>query len=670
MKLEKVSLEMRDLETAIRKHQYFYYLENSPKIKDKEFDILFQKLKKLEEKYPDLISESSPTKLVGSDLSSSGDFAKFKHKIPVLSLENTYNLDELMEWVNKTGLDENYSVEWKIDGASIVLYYNQGILTNAVTRGSGGVGDDVTDNIKTIESIPHKLSSKINLYVRGEVFMNFSDFDDFNEEYGGRFANPRNLTAGSIKHKYASEVAKRPLRLFVYDAFFPDGRGKIVTNSLALQKLKDFKLPLAPDSIIVSGSKLSKTVESFRKKKDSMGFPIDGLVIKLDDLRKRDALGETSHSPRWARAYKFDALIQETTIEEIIPQVGRTGKITPRARVKPVKLAGTTVTYATLHNQDYINELGVGIGAKVRISKRGEIIPAVEEVVEPGLQGIFQLPKKCPSCKSILSKVDESVDLFCTNKNCPERERHSILFFCQKKQMDIDGLGVKQIDLFYDKGWVRNIGDLYDLHTKKDQIETLEGFGAKSVKIILEGIEKSKNKDLRILLPSIGLHELGHKVVEILIENGYTSIESLLDLVKKPDAAEELNSIHGIGPRTAQAIVTQLNDKTIQKLINKLMNSGLNFRAAESEKSDHRPFEGQAWCVTGSFDRFQPRDTAMDLIVKHGGRKVTSVSSKTTHLLYGEGAGSKLDKAKELGLQIINESEFLNILSKENILID
>jgi DNA ligase (NAD+) len=398
-----------------------------------------------------------------------------------------------------------------------------------------------------------------------------------------------------------------------------------------------------------------------------MPFPIDGLVIKLNDLSLRDSLGETSHSPRWARAYKFSAMVQESIIEDIIPQVGRTGKITPRARIKPVHLAGTTVTFATLHNQDYINELGVGLGARVKISKRGEIIPAVEEVVEPGLKGVYRLPNKCPSCGSSLQKVDDSVDIFCINKQCPDRMKRSIEFYCQKKQMDIDGLGEKQIEIFFDKKWIQKISDLYELKNFKDKMESLEGFGSKSVAIILEGIEKSKSKSLRTVLPSLGLNEIGHKVTEILIESGYDSIDAILSLAKDPDASEKLKSMHGIGPRTIVAFLEQFKDPLILEQIAKLKKLGLNFQAEQIEKSDNLVFNGQSWCVTGSFENFQPRDRAMDIIVKHGGRKVSSISSKTTHLLYGEGAGSKLSKAEELGILLISEKDFIHQLEKEKI---
>ncbi|EMY71396.1 NAD-dependent DNA ligase LigA [Leptospira vanthielii] len=653
-----------ELHKEIRKHNDLYYKDNTPKISDKEFDLLVKELQSLEKANPSLATETSPTAQVGSDLSP--QFSKFKHKVPVLSLENTYNETELSEWLEKTGLEELYSLEWKIDGASILLYYENGKLTHCVTRGSGGIGDIVTENVKTIDSIPQNLSEPLNLSVRGEIFMTFADFEEFNEEYGGKFANPRNLAAGSIKQKDPNDVAKRPLRIYVYDVYFSSSRKGINQHKDIITLLKKEKFPLAPDSEIIKGKNLIKEIESFRKKKDKMPFPVDGLVIKLDDLNLRENLGETSQSPRWARAFKFDALLKETTIEEIDFAIGRTGKITPRAKVTPISLAGTTVTYATLHNQDYIDQLGAGIGAKVLISKRGEIIPAVEKVTVPP-KAVFVLPKECPSCKTKLTKVDDSVDFFCTNRNCPERKLNQLIFFCSKKQMNIEGLGEKQIQVFFEKGWVKDISDLYTLEKYKTAILQLDGFAEKSVKIIFDAIEKSKEKDFRFTLPSIGLNEVGPKVTEILIEHGFDSWEKLLTLAKSKTAKEELTSIHGIGPRTIDALLTHLKDKETLKLVKTLIKLGLKFQADETEKSDIQPFVGQSWCVTGSFENFQPRDIAMDLITKHGGKKVSGVSSKTTHLLYGPGAGSKLEKATELGVTLVSEPEFLNLLKKAGI---
>lgn len=655
-----------ELRKEINRHNDLYYKDNAPVISDKDFDLLVKELQKLEKEFPEFSDVSSPTAQVGSDLSP--QFSKFKHKVPVLSLENTYNEVELSEWIEKTGSEEEYSLEWKIDGASILLYYENGKLVNCVTRGTGGIGDIVTENVKTIATIPQTLSEPLNLSVRGEIFMTFSDFEEFNEEYGGKFANPRNLAAGSIKQKDPLEVAKRPLRIFVYDVYFFSSRKGINSHKDILSLLKKEKFPLAPDTTILVGNELVKEIESFRKKKDKMPFPVDGLVIKLNSLNLRENLGETSHSPRWARAFKFDALLKETTIEEIDFAIGRTGKVTPRAKVTPISLAGTTVTYATLHNQDYINQLGAGIGAKVLISKRGEIIPAVEKVTFPP-KTVFVLPKECPSCNTKLAKVDDSVDFFCTNRHCPERKLNQLIFFCSKKQMNIEGLGERQIQIFFEKGWVKDIPDLYTLEKYRSDILALDGFGEKSVKIIFDAIQKSKEKDFRFTLPSIGLNEVGPKVTEILIENGYDSWDKLLTLSKSKTASEDLSAIHGIGPRTVDALLGHLKDKETLKLVSTLVKLGLKFQADETEKSDIQPFVGQSWCVTGSFENFQPRDLAMDLITKHGGKKVTGVSSKTTHLLYGPGAGSKLEKAKELGVTLVSESEFLDLLQKEGIRI-
>ncbi|TGK28166.1 DNA ligase (NAD(+)) LigA [Leptospira gomenensis] len=656
--------EIDKLSEEIRLHQYLYYVKNKAKISDLEFDRLFRRLQDLEEKFPQFKDPASPTLVVGSDLDK--DFEKFQHKLPVLSLINTYNEEELLDWVNKTDPEGIYSVEWKIDGASIVLYYENGILRNGVTRGSGGIGDDVTDNVKTIRNIPLRLPEDLTVHLRGEVFMTFKDFDEYNESSSGKYANPRNLSAGSIKQKNSSETAKRPLRIFTYDAVFPDISKKFKTHQEIISKLEKLTFPVPPDTVFVVGSKIAKTIKDFKKKKDKLGFPTDGLVIKLNDVAKRDALGYTSHSPRWARAYKFDAVMKESRIVDITYAVGRTGKITPRAEIEPISLAGTTVTFATLHNQDYIDELGIGIGAVVRVAKRGEIIPAVEEVVTPGKE-IFKIPDRCPSCKTKTIKKENLVDLFCPNPDCPDRVKNGIIFFCQRKQMDIEGLGEKQVEFLYDREYVKSIADLYDLKDHKEKLMEEEGFGEKSVAIILGGIEQSKQKDFRFVLPSIGLPEIGHKVTELLIEHGIDSMDQILSISKDGTKLEALLEIPGIGPSTVEAFRENFADKRILKLIERLKKSGLKLKADPVRVADRQPFAGQSWCVTGSFENFQPRDKAMDLIAYYGGRKVSAVSSKTTHLLAGPGAGSKLEKANELGIEIYDEPRFLELLKSLRI---
>ncbi|EQA34934.1 DNA ligase (NAD+) [Leptospira inadai serovar Lyme str. 10] len=662
--LKDAQKEMRVLEKEIRHHQYLYYVKNKPIISDFEFDKKFKRLQSLEHAYPKLMDPASPTLTVGSDLDK--DFQKFTHKLPVLSLENTYSEEDLLDWIQKTDPNGLYSVEWKIDGASLMLYYENGVLANGVTRGTGGVGDDVTDNIRTIRSIPLRLEEDISVYLRGEVYMTYKDFEEFNESYEGKFANPRNLASGSLKQKNSMEVAKRPLRIFTYDAFFPDTKLKFKTHAEVMKRAEDLKFPLPPDTKLIPGVEVAAAIREFRKKKEKLGFPTDGLVIKLNDLAQRQALGYTSHSPRWARAYKFDSLMKESKIVGIDYAVGRTGKITPRAEIEPINLAGTTVTFATLHNQDYIDELGIGIGATVRVSKRGEIIPAVEEVVIPGKK-VFKIPHICPSCGSQTRKREDSVDQFCPNVECPDRVKNGIIFFCSRKQMDIEGLGEKQIEFLYDQGYIKDLADLYELGKYREKLLEEDGYGEKSVNLILKGIEDSKKKDFRFVLSSLGLREIGPKVAELLIEHGYESMDSIIEAANSSSKSESLLEIPGIGPSTVEAIVESFTDKRILRLVDRLKKVGVKMKADPIAKADKQPFAGQTWCVSGSFEHFQPREKAIDLVVFYGGKKVGSVSSKTTHLLAGPGAGSKLEKAKELGVVIVSEEEFLELLRQNDI---
>lgn len=661
---DDIKAKINSLESEIRRYQKAYYIDNKPMVSDREFDRIFQELIELEKKYPEYSSMNSPTKVVGSDLDN--EFQKFQHKIPVLSLENTYSTEELIEWAGKFGKEELFSFEWKIDGASIVLYYTNGELSRAVTRGTGGVGDDITENIRTIKNIPLVLEEKIEIVVRGEVYMTFSDFEEFNKDNSGKYANPRNLTSGSIKQKNSNLVAMRPLKIGVYDAYTRDK--KIKTHRELMKYLNEQHFPTMSDTKFIKIADFNKVIEDFKKKKDKLPYPTDGLVIKLNDLQKRIELGETSHSPRYARALKFEAVLAETVIEDIDFAIGRTGKLTPRAKVKPVKLLGTTVTYATLHNQDFILEKKIGIGARVKIAKRGEIIPAVEEVIEEPLE-IYKIPDFCPTCGNRLEKIDESVDTFCINRNCESRLINNLIFFCQRKQMDIEGLGEKMVEFLYQKGFLRSLVDIYDLHLKRAELENQDGLGKKSVSIILEGIEKSKTKDLKNLLPSLGLTDLGPKVTEILIENGYTDIELLWRDLQKPDFLEKFSGFFGLGEKTIHSLKKELLDPGTMQLIQELKTRGLNFQTRGIIKSEVKIFADQIWCVTGSFENFSPRDRAMELVEYYGGKKTNTISSKTTHLLVGEGGGSKEEKAKKLGIPLITESEFLLILENAGIKI-
>ncbi|MDH5656061.1 MAG: NAD-dependent DNA ligase LigA [Spirochaetia bacterium] len=659
---QEVQKRMRFLEKEIRKHQKLYYIENKPVITDRQFDLLLEELQKLETKHPEFKSKNSPGESVGSDLNTT--FPKYKHTIPVLSLTNSYSIEEALEWAEKVsgGMDLHVDLQWKVDGATLVLYYKDGILERAVTRGTGQIGDDVTANALTIKSIPHTLKEKATLAVRGEAYMTYEDFESFNEQWGSIYANPRNLTSGSLKQKNTEDVAARPIRWVAFDAFIKNNPLK--KDSEVLREIESLGIPVFADNRVVKISQLKEVISEYENKRDASPIPVDGLVIKVDDLSIREDQGYTAHSPRWAVAYKFEPEIAETEVEEIEVFVGRTGRVTPRARLKPVKLAGTTVTYATLHNADFIKNLDVRIHSLVKVSKRGEIIPAVEEVIDQGSEQPYVFPKKCPSCSSKLVRDEDAADWMCVNALCEEKIINRLIFFCQRKQMDLSGMGEKVVRFLYENKFISSLPDIYRLDQKAEELSEKEGFGKKSVEIILRGIEKSKAREFRYVLPSLGLREIGPSTTEILISNGYSSLDSILSLAKSDDAEVKLTEMDGIGPRTAMAVIEQLTDKKITNEINELKKAGLQFESQETDAHSDLPqiFIGQSWCVTGSFENFKPRDLAMEEIKKRGGKVVSSVTSKTTHLLAGEAAGSKLEKAKKLNVAVINEQEFIKLL--------
>lgn len=655
---EEIQNYIKALSEFLKFHQFLYYIKNTPIISDKTFDEKLKELEELEKKYPEFALSDSPTHLVGSDLEQ--EFKKFEHKIPVLSLSNCYSKKEVLEWAQKTEA-KKFLVQWKVDGATLVLYYEKGILKHAVTRGSGNIGDDVTLNAKTIRSIPVKLKETINLTVRGEAYMTYSDFQRYNEEIGSLYANPRNLTSGSLKHKKSKEVANRPIRWVAFDAYleFND-----TSDYKVLQYLKKIGLPVFSDTVLCDFNDLENIIKIFEEKQKDLDVPIDGLVIKVDDRNLREELGYTSSFPKWAVAYKFEPDLARTKILDIEVFVGRTGRITPRAKLEPVKLAGTTVSYATLHNEEFIKKLDVRIGAEVLVSKRGEIIPAVEEVIDPGSGPKFVFPNTCPSCQSKLVKDKDSVDWFCPNTECDERLIQTLIFYCSRKQMDITGMGEKTIRTFFKAGYLRYIEDIYELPKYKEKLIQLENFGEKSIQIILDGIEKSKEKEFKILLPSLGLKEIGSNVTELLIENGFHSIDKIIELAKKDNAKEILMNIKGIGEEIANEIIKQFNDEKILKRIEKLKTFNLQWeqKIQPMEITLEPIFKDQVWCITGNFEYFKPREKALQEIQKRGGRISSNITSKTTHLLCGKDPGSKLEKANKNKIKIVTEKEFLELI--------
>ena len=679
---ERIDYLVRELQ----RHQYLYYVKAQPEISDREYDALFDELLELEKKYPQYARPDSPTKRVGSDLDN--EFPEVPHPFPMLSLDKVYSSDELAEWMEKTeraaGRPLSFVVEEKVDGSTIVLHYENGVLQRAVTRGNGYVGNDITENVKTIKDIPLRLTEEVSAVFRGEIYIEREDFYKLNAEMDNIYANPRNFAAGSLRRKKSSEVARVPLKSYVYDGYFPVTDvnehflvvhrlyelGFRVFNRLGLFSINGLDvdrygsvLKEHPDWVCGDLRELEEFVELWKKEREKLPYDIDGLVVKVNEIDTRDALGYTAHHPRWALALKFEAPQTVSEIEAIDIQVGRTGRVTPVARIKPVWISGAVVRNVTLHNQDYIDALDVAVGDKVAVSRRGEVIPAVEEVVEKNTQGnkTFKMPDKCPVCGTQL--IQDGAHIFCPNRRCPERVFNRIAFFAGKGQMDIENLGPETIKKLIELGLVKDIPDIYLFDP--DKLLGVEGFGEKKVKLIKEGIEKSKERPFEVVLASLGLDEVGPKVVELLIEAGFDSVDKIIEAAKKKDP-EIFTRIEGIGPKTAQKIIEQFNDPEIIELIDKLRKIGLKFAVEKKEEEEKEKypqiFEGQTWCVTGSFENFKPRDLAMEEVKKRGGRVSSQVTGKTTHLLVGENPGSKLDKARKLGVKIVTENEFLRLL--------
>lgn len=664
-------------------HQYLYYVKTRPEISDREYDRLFDELVELEKKYPEYASDNSPTKRVGSDLDNR--FPEKEHTIPVLSLDKGYTVEGLEKWLTKTITNAHqplsFVVEEKIDGASIVLYYKTGKLDTALTRGNGVVGNDVAENIRTIKQIPLITHETADFAVRGEIYINKSEFAQYNQTFDNKYANPRNLAAGSLRNIKSSIVAKVPLKIFTYEGYFTPP----FTNDhiLVLSKLKENGFTInpnmgyfsddtgkrslvkekLPEITVASISKLAKYVKRMMAQRDKLDYEIDGLVIKVNEIDVRETLGYTAHHPRWALAFKFDAPTAQTRVTSIQVQVGRNGRVTPVANLEPVKIAGSTVARATLHNQEYIEMLELGIGDFVSISKRGDIIPAVEEVLEkdPNNPTVFKFPHKCPFCESTLEK--DGAHHFCKNRQCPERIKRSIIYFAAKNQMDIDTLGGKTIIFMFDKGYIENIPDLYTF----DYNELLkeEGFKEKKVNNIKTSVENSRKKPFRKVLTALGFDGLGTRAVSDLVTNGFNSVDKIIEVASRKDV-EAFSNIEGFGEIMGQLIIDHFNDPRNLALIEELKKIGLNFEEEIPKEREEAklPFSGQVWVITGSFEHFQPRSKAAEEIEKRGGKTAGSVSSKTTHLLAGSAAGSKLQKAQKLDVTIVSESQFLDMLKQ------
>ncbi len=677
--------EIESLSDKLRTYQRAYYVDARPLVSDLEYDRLFDRLQKLEDEYPDLRFADSPSQRVGSDLSS--EFPEVAHTIPVLSLDKAYSSGEVSSWMTKTEAkveqELSFVVEEKMDGVSIVLYYEKGMLVRAVTRGNGLVGNDVTANIKTIASIPLRIPTDESVAVRGEVFLPKEAFLTLNKRMETPYANPRNLAAGTIRRIKSSEVAKVPLRIYVYEGFW-EGDHPFIDHISILAELSSYGFSLNPNIALfckdkkdaqarlekagLEGKALSyadfdEYVQEHTATRASLPYEIDGLVMKVNELSVRQTLGYTVHHPRWALAYKFESPQAQTVVQAIEVQVGRTGRITPVARVAPVLVGGSTISNITLHNQDYIDMLELSIGDSVEISKRGDVIPAVERVIEKNEEGnkVWTLPEACPSCGTKL--VVRGAHTFCSNSSCPDQVRARLNFFVGKAQMDIDSFGPETITTLIDLGLLKDVGDIYALNYAR-ALSDVPGFGEKKIEAIKAGVEKSKAQSFRRVLVSLGIGEIGKKAADLLVDSGITSMDMLLDIAEREDEAT-LTAIKQIGPKSARLLIDGLNDPVMRARIETLRQAGLQLKEEKTEDPTlEQSFANQVWCVTGSFEHFNPRSLALGEIEKRGGRTTSSVTGKTTHLLAGSGAGSKLAQANKLGVMVVDEEMFLSLLEE------
>jgi len=667
--LEKVKKEIVELREKIRYHDYKYYVENMPEISDQAYDALYKRLKELEEKYPQFITPDSPTQRIGGKPLEG--FQTVKHKVPMLSMDNTYSEDEIKDFDRRVRKllpkeEVHYVVELKIDGVSVSLIYENGIFVQGATRGDGYQGDNVTQNLRTIRSIPLKLHSvegKVPpvLEVRGEVYMPRKKFEELNKERKKNgeplFANPRNATAGSLKLLDPNLVAKRGLDIFVWGLGYYEGIG-FKKHHQVLEYFKKVGFKVNPHyKFCKSINEVIKYCQVWNEKKDFLDYAIDGMVIKVDDLEQQKRLGATTKAPRWLIAYKFPAERTETILKDIVVQVGRTGTLTPVAVVDPVFVSGTIVSRASLHNEDQIKRLDVRIGDHVLIEKAGEIIPQVVGVLKEkrtGKEKKFKMPDKCPVCGEKVVRELGEVAVRCINPLCPAQLKNSIKHFASRDAMDIEGLGEALIDQLVDNKLVQDYADLYYL--KFEQLIRLERMGSKSVENLLRAISESKDRPLSRVIYALGIRYVGVHIAEVLAER-FNSID---ELAKASFA--QLNIIPEIGPTIAESVVSFFSLPRTREVIGKLKKAGVNLVRKEEKVSD--VLKGLTFVVTGTLKGYTRKEIE-DTIKRYGGRVASSVSRLTNYLIVGENPGSKLDKARQLGVKTITEEEFNKMIGKE-----
>ena len=669
---KKIEKKIETLREKIRHHEYLYYVLDNPEISDADFDKLMNELKRLEAEHPKLVTPDSPTQRVGGKPREG--FVKAKHSSPMLSLDNAYSEEELRDWERRvhelsgqTSLE--YMCELKLDGMSLALVYRDGRLERGITRGDGSIGEDVTLNVRTVRSIPlsiakdklKKAGIPADFEVRGEMLMPLAAFRKLNEEREKQglavFANPRNFTAGTVRQLEPSITAQRRMDFFAY-FLLKDGQTFFDRQSKAMDALELAGFKVNPNRKLAKNlEEVWKFIQSWEAKRESLPYEIDGIVIKVDRTAWQRELGFTGKAPRWAIAYKYAARGGVTQIEDIVPQVGRTGKLTPVAWLKPVPIGGTTVSRATLHNMDEIERLGVKIGDWVEVERGGDVIPKVVKVVEndkdhPRGHKQFEMPEHCPVCGGNVVRTEGEADHRCVNANCPAKLQGTILHFASRHVMNIDGLGEALVNQLNERGLVKNVADLYRL--TKDDLLKLERMGEKSADNVLAEIAASKKLPLERVIYGLGIRFVGERTAQFLAEH-FGSLDAIMNA-----SAEELEEVNEVGPRIAESIVEFFADDHNRKLVEDLRDAKLKFTGKKKAKGTK--LAGKTFVLTGTLAR-HTRDEAKQMIEDAGGRVSGSVSKKTDYVVAGSDAGSKLDKARELGVTVIGEEELEELVA-------
>ena len=667
---------VEQLRRLINYHNYRYYVLAQPEITDEEYDLLYRELQRLEHQYPELITPDSPTQRVGAPPAEG--FKKVRHPAPMLSLGNVTSPDELLLWKQRyekllpVGVTVSWVVEPKIDGMTVVLHYENGVFIQGATRGDGLIGEDITTNLRTIRSLPLRIPlaedgppAPLRLVVRGEAYISKHAFKQFQEEQarlGNTFVNPRNTAAGALRNLDPTVTASRPLDILTYHIVTLEGQKTPDTQWEALHYLRNLGFPVALKytRLFHEFEELIEYCVRWEGEREKLPFEVDGLVIKINELALHDTLGFVGRDPRWAIAYKYPAAEAVTRLEDIVVEVGRTGVLTPRAVLEPVYLAGATISFATLHNADYIEEKDIRIGDQVIVRRAGEVIPQVigpVKALRTGNEKIWHMPERCPSCHEPVVRYPGEVAYYCENTACPAQLVRRIEYFVSRPAMNIEGFGSRQAKLFYESGFIKEIADIYALKEHKEALLSLEGFGEKKVNNLLTAIEASKQQPATRVLTALGIRFVGPVTAELLL-NHFRSIDALAQA-----SIATLSALAGVGPRIAESVRAWFSHPANQRTVQRLRAYGLNLSLPEEERQKEKslPLAGKTFVLTGALPTWS-RQEASEIIKRHGGKVTSSVSSKTDYVLVGENPGSKLQKAQQLGIPTISEADLREML--------